>query len=296
VRVVGAPAAAGESALPEFRQVLVVAKKEYMDNVRGRWMLAISLLFVALCLTVSAFGGVAGGGDIGLRSFEVTVVGLMSIVSTLVPILALMAGYAAIAGEREQGSLQLLLTMPLTRTEVLLGKFVGLGAVLSTAVVAGLGLSGALIAATAGLEGWQGFLAFIGGTLLLALAFLSVSLCFSSLVAKRSTALGLAVFVWIFFSVIWGLIFLGLMAASGVPLDFTGGSFDVPEWLWAVDVVNPNEATQALILSAFGINSFLGFSVSYPPWIGVGSMSAVLVTWIAAPLAVALARVRALDL
>jgi ABC-type transport system involved in multi-copper enzyme maturation permease subunit len=288
--------AAGESGLPDLRQVLVVARKEYMDNVRGRWLLALSLLFIMLCLAVSAFGGIAGGGDIALRSFEVTVVGLMSLVATLVPIIALMSGYAAIAGEREQGSLQLLLTMPVTRTEVLLGKFVGLGAVIATSTVAGLGLAGLLIAATAGLAGWQGFLAFIGGTVMLGLSFLSISLLFSSLVSKRSSALGLAVFVWFFFSVIWGLIFLAIMAAAGVQMDFSGGFFDIPEWMWAVDVVNPNEATQALTLSAFGINSFLGFSVEYPPWISAGSMILVLVVWTAVPMLLALYRLDCIDL
>ncbi len=285
-----------ESRLPDFQQVLVVAKKEFMDNVRGKWILVLSILFVALCLVVSAFGGVSAGAEVGFRGFDVTVIGLMGLVASLVPILALMAGYASFAGEREQGSLQLLLTMPLTRTEALLGKFVGLGSVLATSIIAGLGLSGILIAATAGGAGWEGYLSFIAGTLFLGLAFLSVSMLFSSLASKRSTALGLAVFLWFFFSLIWGIIFLALMSMAGVSFDFTGGEMDIPEWLWAIDVINPGEAAQALSLSAFGINSFAGFSVVYPSWVTVGSMTLILLTWIAVPLVLARFRLRGLDL
>ena len=283
----------GETWVPQPSQVLVVAKKEYMDNVRGRWILVLSILFVALCLVVSAFGGIGGGGDIGLRPFDVTIVGLVSIVASLVPILALMAGYASVAGEREQGSLQLLLTMPITRLEALLGKFVGLAAVLATSIVAGLGLAGILIAATAGSVGWENYVTFIGATLLLGFAFLSLSLMFSAFVAKRSTALGLAVFVWFFFSLIWGLIFLGVLSAAGVSFDFTGGTLDVPEWIWAFDLINPAEATSAMIMAAFGLDSFGGFQVTYPAWVTV---MAELAAWTFVPLVIAGWRLRGLDL
>lgn len=292
------PRNAGESWFPQRGPILVMARKEYMDNVRGRWILVLSILFVALCLVASAFGGVMGGQSIGLRSFEVTVVGLVSIVATVVPILGLMLGYASVAGEREQGSLQLLLTMPITRVEALTGKFLGLGAVLATSIVAGLGLAGLIIAATAGAVGWQGYLSFMGATLLLGWAFLCISLFFSSLVAKRSTALGLAVFVWLFFSFIWSLLLIGLMSLAGVEFNPFGGAvaMDFPEWIWAVDLINPAEAASSMTMASFGIDSFAGFTVTLPGWVTVASMAGVLSTWIVVPLVLAAVRLRRLDL
>jgi len=48
-------------------------------------------------------------------------------------------GYDAIVGEKELGSLELLLSMPITRFEILLGKYFGLSAALASATVIGFG-------------------------------------------------------------------------------------------------------------------------------------------------------------
>lgn len=52
----------------------------------------------------------------------------------LVPLIAVLLGYDAIVGEQEGGLLELLLSMPITRLAILLGKYLGLSAALAGAI------------------------------------------------------------------------------------------------------------------------------------------------------------------
>lgn len=284
--------------MPDLRQVRTVAEKEFMDNVRGRWVLGLSLIFIILSLVVSYFGATQSGGSAGLQGFRATGAGVIGLTTTLVPILALMLTYATIAGERESGSLQLLLTMPLTRTEVVLGKLAGLGAVMSVSILAGLGISGLIIGAVAGTDGWDAYALVIVGTLLFAFSFLAVGLFFSSLVKKRSTALGLAVFLWFFFNLIYGLVLFGVAALAGVQFNFGpgGGSMSFPGWWWALDLLNPGEAMTMFAARMLGVGEFGGIAFLYPDWATAGLGILVMGVWAAVPTVLALLKLRGEDL
>ncbi len=284
-------------SLPDLRQVRTVAEKEFMDNLRGKWVLTLSLIFIILSLVVSYFGATQSGGAAGLQGFRATGAGIVALATTLVPLLALMLTYATVAGERESGSLQLLLTMPLTRTEVVLGKMAGLGAVMSVSIVAGLGVSGVIIAALAGTDGWDGYALLILGTLLFAMSFLAVGLFFSTLVAKRSTALGLAVFLWFFFNIIYGIILFGIAALAGVPMSFGPGTvIQFPDWWWALDFVNPGEAMGLFASRTIGFSEVGGFSFGYPGWATAGLGVLVMLIWAVVSTLLAMIRVQGQDL
>ena len=119
------------------RQVLTLAFKEFRDRLRNRWVLAVALVFAVFSLVITYAGG-AQQGAVGLRSLEFTVTSLVSLVIYLVPLIALLLGFDAIVGERERGSLDLLLAYPITRSELLLGKYLGLALALALAMLAGL--------------------------------------------------------------------------------------------------------------------------------------------------------------
>src|SRR3989344_8193145 len=106
----------------EISQVLVIASKEFRDRIRNRWVLAVAVVFTVFALVIAYFGG-AQQGAVGFRSIEFTIASLVSLVIYLIPLIALMLGFDAIVGERERGSLDLLLSMPITRLELLLGKY-----------------------------------------------------------------------------------------------------------------------------------------------------------------------------
>ena len=129
----------------------VIAAKEFRDRIRNRWVLAVALIFALFALAIAYFGA-AQQGAVGFRGIDVTIASLVSLVIYLVPLIALILGYDAIVGERERGSLELLLSMPITRFEILLGKYLGLAAALASSTVIGFGAGLLPLAAAAELR------------------------------------------------------------------------------------------------------------------------------------------------
>ena len=128
-----------------MKQIFNIARKEFSDGLRNRWMLAISLLFAVLAVGIAWFGA-AASGQVGFTSIPATIASLASLATFLMPLIALLLAYDAIVGEEEGGTLMLLLTYPLTRSQLLLGKFLGHGMILGLATLIGFGSAALAIA------------------------------------------------------------------------------------------------------------------------------------------------------
>ena len=80
-----------------MREILLIAGKEFRDGLRNRWVLATTLLMAALALTLALLGS-APSGTVGVSPLSVVVVSLSSLTIFLVPLIALLISYDAIAG------------------------------------------------------------------------------------------------------------------------------------------------------------------------------------------------------
>ena len=127
-----------------MQAIVAIAVKELSDGLRNRWVLAITLIFAVLAMSLSYFGAAASGA-LGFAGLATTIVSLASLAVFLIPLIALFLAYDSIVGEEEQGTLLLLLTYPLSRTQLLIGKFLGHGAILAISTALGFGLAGAMI-------------------------------------------------------------------------------------------------------------------------------------------------------
>ncbi|MDH3364699.1 MAG: ABC transporter permease [Thermoplasmata archaeon] len=265
------------------RSVYIIAKKEFADNVRSRWIVALIAIFLILTIA-SAF--MAGGGSVG--EMDLTVGVLMTISSMLVPIIAIMLGYATISGEAESGALSVVLACPVRRIEVLLGKFLGLGSVICSSILIGFGISGMIIAGTTGHAQWGGFVAFILLTMLLGLLYLSLIMSFSALLKRRVTSLGAGVVVF-FWGMIIGMVMMGLYMSTGGNLnDFiSGDSSSVPDWFYVEVFLSPQDGTQTAAMLAFGQTELMGFEFVVPQWINLYSLAFAQLLWTAVPLMLA---------
>jgi Cu-processing system permease protein len=256
--------------------ILNIAKKEVLDNVRNKWVIILTIIFASLTLVVSYFGSIFSQGwqDLG-----VTISGMMSLVQFLIPIIGLMLGYAAIIGEIEKGSMSSLLSLPITRLEIILGKFFGLGGILSFSIFIGFGIAGIVIGANVSNVNYLDYLIFIGATILLGLVFLIIAMFFSSLFKKRSTSMGVAIFLWFFFNMILPIIFVGIMAAS---IGIEGlASGDFPDWYHGLTLLNPLSVFSALVsLNVDPVSTIEGISVSYPSFYSSELMILILIIWI----------------
>lgn len=267
----------------EFKAIRVIASKEFWDRIRNRWVLAVALIFTVFALVVAYFGA-AQQGAVGFRGMDVTIASLVSLVIYLVPLIALILGYDAIVGERERGSLELLLSLPITRFELLIGKFLGLAGALSFSTLAGFGLAGVLLSYQLGVTALYHYVGFMLSAILLGMAFLSIAMMVSVMASDRMRASGIAIGLWFFFVLVYDLLLLGILVLSHK--HFSLGFFPVLLYLNPADVFR--------ILNVFGfkeMRDLYGLATVLPaalasPWLLVSAM----VAWIIAPLGVAVWR------
>lgn len=269
----------------EFRQIATLAGKEFWDRIRNRWVLAVALVFTAFALVIAYFGG-AQQGAVGFRAIEPTIASLVSLVIYLIPLIALMLGFDAIVGERERGSLDLLLSMPITRFELLLGKYLGLAAALAFSTVAGFGLVAVVLSAQLDLAALFHYFGFMLSSVLLGFAFLSLAVMLSVFASDRTRASGLAIAFWFFFVLVFDLLLLGALVV-------TGGKYGGEIFPYLL-LLNPADVFRILnVFSLEDVRSMYGLATVFPralaePWV----LGLVMTAWIAAPLGVAAWRFR----
>jgi Cu-processing system permease protein len=248
-------------------------------------VLAVSLVFTVFALVIAYFGG-AQQGVVGLRSIEFTITSLVSLEIYLIPLIALLLGFDAIVGERERGSLDLLLALPITRLELLLGKYLGLAAALTLSTLLGFGLVAVLLVSRIGMAGLEPLAGFMFSSVLLGLAFLSLAVMLSVLASDRTRASGLAIALWFVFVLVFDLLLLGLLVGMG--------SDSGSEWFPYLLLLNPADVFRILnVFSLEEVRNLYGLTSIVPatlakPWL----LTLVMLGWIAAPLAVAQWRFR----
>jgi Cu-processing system permease protein len=264
----------------ELTQILTIAAKEFRDRMRNRWVLAVALVFTVFSLVIAYFGG-AQQGSVGFRSIEFTIASLVSLVIYLIPLIALLLGFDAIVGERERGSLDLLLALPITRLELLLGKYLGLAGALALSTVAGFGLVAALLYQHISWAGLYHYVGFMFSSVLLGLAFLSLAVLISVLARDRTRASGLAIALWFFFVLVFDLLLLGALVG-------TGGRFGGEAFAWLL-LLNPADVFRILnVFSLDDVRTLYGLASIVPSSLGSPVvMGSVMLAWIALPLAVA---------
>lgn len=195
----------------DFENVLILAQKELRDARRNRWFLLYALAFAGLSLAL-AWLALTGAGNYGLAGFGRTSASLINLILLIVPLMGLTLGALGLAGEREQGTLLYLMAQPINQAELLLGKFIGLALALVSALTLGFGLTALLIAANGGDAQIGVYVSLLGLSCLLAIASLSAGLLISSLAPRGSTAVGLALFLWLL------LVFFGDLGVMGTAM------------------------------------------------------------------------------
>jgi Cu-processing system permease protein len=195
------------------RNVLLIAGKEIQEAMRNWWVLSATLLLAALALALT-FLGSAPTGTVGVRALDVVIVSLSSLTIFLLPLIALLMSHDAIVGEIERGTMLLLLSYPVGRWQVLVGKFVGHLAILTFAVVLGYGIAALALAARGveiDTESWRAFTKLIGSSILLGASFIALGYLISTLVRARGTAAGISIGIWLFFVLLYDMALLGLL-------------------------------------------------------------------------------------
>ena len=266
--------------------IIIVMGKEAADSRRNRWFLLFTVIFAGLALGLSLLG-FSGLGTFGIAGFGRTVASLINLVMLIVPLMGLMLGAISISGERERGSLLPLLAQPIGPTEILLGKYVGTAVALTAAILFGFGFSGIVIAWQGGLAQFSHYLMLVGLTLLLGLVHLSIGFLISTFTSKSTTAISVALILWLTIVFISDLGLIG----TAVVLRLS------PAVLLAFTLMNPAQVFKlAAIYTIQGNLEILGAAGLYARDVFAGFLFPILVTlfflWVFIPLLLAIGMFR----
>ena len=264
--------------------IWIITGKEVRDSLRNRWVLAATLLLAALALSLG-FLGSSPTGSVKADPLTITVVSLSSLSIFLIPLIAMLLAYDAVIGEIERGTMALLLSYPVSRWQVLVGKVIGHLIILTLATTAGYGLAGiALQLAHGGLDiaAWKPFALLIVASVLLGAAFLAMGYLISAKVKERGTAAGIAIGVWLFFVVIFDMALLGILVADSKQ------AITAP-MLETILLFNPADVYRLLNLTGYENTAmYAGMAgLSGQLTLGMPVLVAAQLLWIALPFALA---------
>lgn len=217
-------------------RIISIFHAEILILRRNMWIFMATLIMLAFALALS-FAGSAPTGTLGVDMLTVSVASMTTLSVYLAPLLALMMSFDAISGDRDRGSLALLLTYPAGRGEILGGKFLAHLSALTIAMVIGFGAAGAIAAwfGGAGAESLTALARLVATSILLGAVFLVLGYAISALAGSTTAAAGLSAGLWLIFVVLYDLALLGAVVMDN------GGSFTQSVFPWVM-VANPADA------------------------------------------------------
>lgn len=247
---------------------------------RDRWFLVAAATFSLLTFAASA-AALSSVGILSVSSFGRVAATLVHLAMLFIPLLGLTVGAGWIAGERESGSLSLLLAQPVARDAVFTGTYLGVARSLMSATLIGFGGAGLVLALRTGPDHLSAYLWLVGLSVLLSLASLSMGLAISASAANRSKALAAALFVWLALTLVSDLAVLATSVILRLPAPV----------VLVLGVINPVSAFRlAAIVGVAGSAELAGpVGVYAADLLGVPGflalLTVVLLLWIAGPFA-----------
>jgi ABC-2 type transport system permease protein len=288
-----------------------VVRKDFKAATRSKAIWGGAIVLGVIAALVAYVSGSAGGTNAEQvkRAFNV----LAQLLSVLLPIVALVATYLAIAGEREGGGIKFLLSLPNTRRDVFVGKLASRAAVVAGGVLF-VYVAAVSVALTRHGGAFPAVVVF--GTLLASLAyggaFVSVALAFSAAVASRSRAIAgafgsyfvlviLYVFPVVSVEQIIKFVHTTLLGAEANPDLYNAVRYTSPHLAYrkAINLVLPAELRQPIFYSSLPEDISYGSPEAnevLPLYLQDEFSVAILAFWMLAPLAVGYLLFRRADL
>lgn len=273
-----------------------VVRKDFHDSIRSFGLLSTTLLFVAFGALLATIQWVPPiYRDSAVDPNTLALLNSMRQPTVfLVPLIGLVVSYDTLAGEREAGSLRLLLGLPNSRAEAVLGKVIGRTGVIAVAIGVGYAIAGAIALATYESFDAPVFALYTALTVWYGAVYVAMATGFSAAMRTRVNALAGAGGLYALFLLGWDVLLLVLQLAiygEGIP------EAGLPDWFKLLGMVNPStafmHAVRAVIPEYEAITFYPEGSAWYlADWMGF----VVLAAWGIVPLALGLWRFERADI
>jgi Cu-processing system permease protein len=218
-----------------MRTIGKIVSIQLHDLLRGKWVLIYTLALILLVEGLFRLGGDAGQVSVSM----------MNLVLIIVPLVSIIFGVMFFYNSRD--FVVLLLSQPISRSQLYLGLYVGVSLPLSAVFLLGIGTPFFYHEGFVGLN-WS--LLFSG--VMLTWIFVSIAFLIAVINPQRVRGVGMAIVTWLFFSVIYdGIILFILFALQDYPLDAL---------TITLSVLNPVDMGRILMLLQIDISALMGYT------------------------------------
>ncbi|MCG8052997.1 MAG: ABC transporter permease subunit [Candidatus Thiodiazotropha taylori] len=258
-----------------MRYLWLAAYTDIIESLRARWFMVYAMVFGGLVVILFAFG-LAESRIMGFTGLSRLLITYIQLSMAILPIFVLITTVRSVAGDREAGVFEYLLSLPITLGAWFWGRVFGRFFVVFLPVFA------AMLGATAWglLKGvsapWHLLLYYTGLLMALAWCFLGIGMLISTLARSADVAQGAAFVVWLTLLLFLDLILLGVLIQEQLP----------PETAVGIALANPMQVfrtatmmlfdpqlvllgpTAYVILDSFGQAGYIAYAMFYPIVLG----------------------------
>ena len=241
------------------------------ESLRARWFLLYTTVFGGIIVLLFVFGLTESRimGFTGLTRLLLTYIQLCV---AILPVFVLISTVRSVAGDKEAGVFEYLLSLPVSLSAWYWGKMLGRFIVIFIPVFLAMAAAVGWALWREVSVPWELFFLYTGLLVALAWCFLGIGMLISSIARSVDIAQGAAFFIWLFLLLFLDLILLGLMVRE----QFS------PEPLILIALTNPLQTfrigamllfdpqlillgpTAYVILDIFGQTGYLVWSFGYP--------------------------------
>jgi len=263
-----------------MRNLILTARLDVAESLRARWFLFYAATFGGIVALLMVFG-VADSRVMGFTGLSRTLVTYLQLTMAILPIFILISSVRSVAGDREAGVYEYMLSLPVPLSAWYWGRFAGRFVVVLLPVLAAMGLAvvwGMIRGADAP---WVLLAVYSGLLFALSVCFLGLGFLLSSWLRSADVAQAAAFALWLVLVVFIDLILLGVMLRDAAPAQL----------VIAISLANPLQVFRTaammlfdpqlvllgpaafVILDAFGTHAYLAWAIIYPILVGVAASS-----------------------
>lgn len=273
-----------------------VAKKEFKDSIRSYSLITLVGVFTLFAGGLALIQHVPPTYLTG--EYDTSTLALLNSMRQptvfFVPMIGLAVGYGAIATERQTGSLRLLLSLPNSRADVVLGKFIGQTLVVLVSIGVGYAVAGTIALTTYETFDVRVFGIYTGLTALYGTIYIALAIGLSAILESKEKALVGASGAYLLFIVGWDVLLVFVQLAVFGSQTPDGG---LPDWFKFLGLANPSTSFMYAVRAVVPAYRELTFypdstAVYMQEWVGFP----LLLLWGLVPLGVGYYRFRSAHL
>ena len=259
-----------------MKYLLLSAWSDIVESLRSRWFLVYTAIFGGIVVLLFLFG-ITESRIMGFTGLSRLLITYVQLAMAILPIFVLITTVRSVAGDREAGVFEYMLSLPISLAAWFWGKLLGRFVVVFVPVFLAM-----LLAIVWGLirhaeVPWGMFVYYTGLLLSLAWCFLGIGMLISTLARSADVAQGAAFVVWLTLILFLDLIMLGILIRESL----------TAEAAVAISLLNPLQVfrtaammlfdaqlvllgpTAFIILDAFGNTGYLAWALVYPFLMGI---------------------------